>query len=52
MEKIMLNIVNECQLISPMHKTKWRKLTEGIASLPLPPAFQMKLLTEPEPFPP
>ncbi|MGN4125509.1 DUF6678 family protein [Lysinibacillus sphaericus] len=52
MEKLMLNIMNERQLISLMNKTKWGRLTEGIASLAFPPAFQMKLLTEPEPFPP
>lgn len=52
MEKIILDIVNERQLISIMNNTKWSRLVEGIQSLPFQPAFQLKLLTEKKLLPP
>lgn len=47
----MLAIIHERQLVSVMNATKWTCVVEGIESLPFPPAFQLKLLTEDVPVP-
>lgn len=52
MEQSIKRIIHERQLVSSMNKTKWRKLIEGIATLPFEPAFQLKVLEEQELLPP
>lgn len=52
MEKYILKIVNEQQLVSVMNTTKWHKLIDGMATLPFEPAFQLKVITQQELVPP
>lgn len=52
MDKQILNIINERQLVSIMNATKWNRLVEGISTLPFAPAFQLKMITELELVPP